>query len=200
MLEEVTHDTTKALEDVHLEGNSTKVVPPTAVPVESENSAATVQNETQQKKPEWKKNIIDKAQEIQKTISVAADVAKDKIQASLTIAHGSLTAASGIAHERIVGISQTTYTAAASKFGLLVSKGYTDFLHEDGSNEATIYAGSTTKIPFFVPKNTAIAWKVMVKGYDLGFLVRIREQADGGRNISIYLDSSPLMLCYIICT
>ena len=190
MLEEVTHDTTKALEDVHLEGNSTKVELP-VVPVESENSASTVEKETQQqKKPEWQKNIIDKAQEIQKTISIAADVAKDKIQASLTIAHGSLTAASGIAHERIVGISQTTYTAAASKFGLLVSKGYTDFLHEDGSNEATIYAGSTTKIPFFVPEHTAIAWKVMVKGYDLGFLVRIREQADGGRNILILLYSA----------
>lgn len=136
---------------------------------------------------DWKQNLLIKTAEIQKTILAAADVAKDKFKTSFTIA-------SEIANDNI----SKSINIAANKFGLLVGKvkliltisithllhfvcqNYFDFLKENGTNEATIVAGKTTSIPFFVPKNKAIAWKVMVKSYDLGLVIKVREQSDGG--------------------
>lgn len=43
-----------------------------------------------------------------------------------------------------------------------------------------VQAGTANKIPFLVPKNNAIAWKVMVKSFDIGFAVKLRIQELGG--------------------
>jgi len=60
------------------------------------------------------------------------------------------------------------------------SKAYQMFAKEGSSVEININAGCITSIPFFVPKGKAIVWKVLMKGLEINFGVKLRVQEVGG--------------------
>jgi hypothetical protein len=101
-------------------------------------------------------------------------------------------------------ISKTTeFTFTAVKDGAvmneMVEKKYNNFKESDSSVEIQLPAGTNSKIPFFVPKGKAVAWRVMVKALDIAFAVKLRVQGDGGSTEQELEPSRKILMGSIVC-
>jgi hypothetical protein len=101
-------------------------------------------------------------------------------------------------------ISKTTeFTITTVKDGVvlneMVEKMYTEFKETDSSTEIQVPAGSTSKIPFFVPKGKAVAWRIMVKTLDVSFAVKLRVQGDGGSTEQELEEARKIQMGSVIC-
>lgn len=55
-------------------------------------------------------------------------------------------------------------------------------------------AGTSAKIPFFIPRGSAVCWRVLVKAFDVSFAVKLRVQELGG-SVEQELEAAVRLVC-----